>query len=167
MNDEEPASKQRIGRPPKYLSEGLRRTHSLRFREPVRDRLMAAARRSGLSMSEEVERRVEESFDDVAAVGRVVGHLLKTAEGITGQSWHADVGTRDLALDMIIRRLQAMRDDPVGVPQGEEARRARDYLTSIAWRDPDTSREATLQPVGKPEWGETEPKQPPKSSAAA
>ncbi|HZH12715.1 MAG TPA: LuxR C-terminal-related transcriptional regulator [Microvirga sp.] len=51
------------GRPAKYPGEGKRTTHTFRIREATRQKLIQAAAASGRSVSEEIEWRVERSFD--------------------------------------------------------------------------------------------------------
>ncbi len=55
--------KKRIGRPPKDPSGGKRYGAMFRQSEALRARLMSAADSAGRSMSEEIERRLEASFD--------------------------------------------------------------------------------------------------------
>src|SRR4051794_34964158 len=63
MESRDMEQSKRIGRPPKEPGEKKRQSLSLRIRDAVKDRLVEAARVSGLSISEELERRVERSFE--------------------------------------------------------------------------------------------------------
>src|SRR4051794_30647606 len=97
------APKNKGGRPPKYAGEGKRITHTMRFREKTRLNLIKAAERSGRSMSEEIEHRVERSFEAPDSVK--VGHLMQVAavagmlaELQTGKSADDDLETFELAI---------------------------------------------------------------------
>jgi DNA-binding CsgD family transcriptional regulator len=57
------AGEKKRGRPAKYPGEGKRTTHTFRIREATRQKLIEAAEGSGRSVSEEIEWRVERSFD--------------------------------------------------------------------------------------------------------
>lgn len=62
-NDEKPAPK-RTGRPPKNPELGKRSNIMFRLNEARKEQLMAAAADCGRSMSEEIEARVEKSFEN-------------------------------------------------------------------------------------------------------
>jgi hypothetical protein len=51
-----------MGRPPKAPEKGKRQNYTFRMSDADRDKLVEAAEANGRSMSEEIERRVEESF---------------------------------------------------------------------------------------------------------
>lgn len=59
-------AKKTSGRPPKAPEKGRRRNYAFRMSDDVRDRVVAAAEQAGRSMSEEVERRIEDSFKQEA-----------------------------------------------------------------------------------------------------
>src|SRR4051794_17204135 len=85
MNADETRSSGR-GRPPRRTYADKRMPPPTRLRLPVREQLRAASQASGLSMAEELERRVEESFSDISRIGRLVDSLLQAASAMTGQS---------------------------------------------------------------------------------
>jgi hypothetical protein len=62
MTDQEPPK--RKGRPPKYAGEGKRQNFSFRIRDKVREQLIAAVQETGRSLSEEIEHRLERSFEE-------------------------------------------------------------------------------------------------------
>lgn len=66
MTEGQEKAGKRVGRPPKNPTLGKRINAMFRLNEATRDRLMAAAGQSGRSMSEEIERRVEESLREDA-----------------------------------------------------------------------------------------------------
>lgn len=63
MAASEEKPKRRPGRPPKSPEKGHRRNYAFRMSDQTRDRVIAAANSSGRSMSEEMELRIEKSFD--------------------------------------------------------------------------------------------------------
>lgn len=63
MDDQEP-KKNKGGRPAKYPGEGRRPTLSLRVRGGLYEKLQSAAEKTSRTISEEMERRLERSFDD-------------------------------------------------------------------------------------------------------
>lgn len=97
------------GRPPLASGEGKRFPLSLRTTKDVRDQLEAAAKRSGRSLAQEVEFRLERSFHEEDALNRDFGgkdrfNLMKwfavsigIAERITGKSWETDLETYRIA----------------------------------------------------------------------
>jgi hypothetical protein len=74
------AAKKRIGRPPKAKEDRKAVNFTFRSRGPMRERLQAAATASGRSISEEIERRLEQSFqaDELYGAPRIsaVFHIL-------------------------------------------------------------------------------------------
>ena len=52
------------GRPPRHQGERLRKNRTFRVREALDDKLLASAAASGRSVSEEIEFRLEQSYDD-------------------------------------------------------------------------------------------------------
>ena len=58
------AKRKRIGRPPKPAKERKSVNFTFRSRGDMRDRLRAAAAMSGRSISEEIEFRLEQSFQE-------------------------------------------------------------------------------------------------------
>jgi len=130
------APKVRRGRPPKQLFVDKRRTHTIRLREHVRQKLMAVSRESGLSMSEEVERRVELTFGIYDRLGALVSNVVRAGEALTGKSWEEDRRTRELTFGLILQRFDSMIDDPTLALLAEDARAAREHFISHAWRAP-------------------------------
>src|SRR4051812_7138361 len=62
VSDQDKQPKRR-GRPPKYAGEGKRQNFSFRIRSSVRNQLIGAVAESGRSLSEEIEYRLEQSFE--------------------------------------------------------------------------------------------------------
>jgi hypothetical protein len=169
MSAAETRSNRGRGRPPRTAK---RVTHSTRLRLAVREQLMAAAQASGLSASEELERRIEESFTGVSRVGRLVDSLLQAASALTGKTWENDRDTRTLAFGMVTQALAGMVEDPAAALLAAEARRGHDHWIRNAWREPDTSRGAMMTPAaGRSGAKRSRPRsprnhQPPPESAA-
>jgi hypothetical protein len=61
MSDQE--QPKRRGRPPKYAGEGKRQNFSFRIRDAVRERLVKTVDETGRSLSEEIEWRIERSYE--------------------------------------------------------------------------------------------------------
>jgi hypothetical protein len=68
-NPEQPRRKR--GRPPKYAGEGKRQNFSFRITAKMRERLIAAVKESGRSISEEIEFRIGLSFSFEEAKGDI------------------------------------------------------------------------------------------------
>lgn len=127
------------GRPPKYPNEGKRPTLTFRCRPSLQEKLQAAASEADRSVSEEVERRLDKSFEDadlIAAVGaavrqetnagieRLVGgkenfdllvqlsHGIAIANHTTGKSWTEDSATRQMVYDNIVKSLPFILNNP-------------------------------------------------------
>src|SRR6516162_5280467 len=62
-------AKRKLGRP----SLGKRRSITFRIRDHVNDLLVAASQASTVSVSEEIERRVEQSFSNAGVVAEMFG----------------------------------------------------------------------------------------------
>ena len=88
------------GRPPRT---DMRTTHTTRLRAPVREKLKAAAAVSGLSISEEIERRTEASFDVVDQLSVLLANIVRMAAALTGKSWAEDRYTRELTFGLIMQ----------------------------------------------------------------
>ena len=87
-------------------------------------------------MSEEIERRVDASFEVLDALGAMIANLARVGEALTGRPWREDRATRDLVFGLVLSRLEAMRDDPESALLADEARRAREHWLTHAWRGP-------------------------------
>ena len=107
------AAKRPRGRP----SQGRRDTFKFRMRRTVRDQLIDAAQSSGVSVSEEIERRIEESFSKAGVVTAMFGGdqnaqllfafsvAIREVERQTGKRWWEDPATSEQmrrAIDAII-----------------------------------------------------------------
>jgi hypothetical protein len=66
-----PKETKRKGRPPKYAGEGKRQNFSFRIRDKTRERLIATVAETGRSLSEEIEYRIDQSFQWEDAFGDV------------------------------------------------------------------------------------------------
>ena len=96
-------AKRKPGRP----SLGKRQSFTFRVRENVRDLLVAAAQSSNVSVSEEIERRVELTFSSAGIVAEMFGGIenaqllfafavaIQEVERATGKPWWADASTSE------------------------------------------------------------------------
>lgn len=106
MNSGQEKSGKRVGRPAKNPALGKRINAMFRLNEATRDRLMAAAEQSGRSMSEEIERRIDRSFEDVdlmlsyfgkpetLKLAHAIAMLARTVEAKSGKDWTSDADTK-------------------------------------------------------------------------
>jgi hypothetical protein len=97
------AAKKRIGRPPKAKEDRKAVNFTFRSRDQMRERLEAAAAASGRSISEEIEHRLNQSFDeerlsaaflggtDTAKALQLIANAMRrvTADG-DGTPWSKD-----------------------------------------------------------------------------
>lgn len=124
------APKRPPGRPRKYPAEGKRPNLTFRLSEDTRRRLLEASLQSGRSLSEEIELRVDKSFDTPELVGSVVqstlasffggGHTAEivqlTAVAImlvereTGKKWADDYFTRWHAKEAALQVVSSLFD---------------------------------------------------------
>ena len=106
MTDGQGKVGKRVGRPAKNPALGKRINAMFRLNEATRDRLMAAAEQSGRSMSEEIERRIDRSFEDIdlmlayfgkpetLKLAHAIAMLARTVEARTGLDWTKDAQTK-------------------------------------------------------------------------
>jgi hypothetical protein len=97
----ETVEKRKVGRP----SKGKRANFTFRLTDALRAKLAAAAEESDLSMSEEIERRLDVSFSGRTIVEELlgghetsrllltIGHAIRVVEITTGKSWTDDYET--------------------------------------------------------------------------
>ena len=102
----------------------------------LRAKLEQAASVSGRSLAQEVELRLERSFDPVDSFARLVGGLAQVAEVLTGRAWRTDPETLYILEGLVLRQFDALRVDPDGVRLADEARRAHRMWLENAWRNP-------------------------------
>jgi hypothetical protein len=106
-------AKRKPGRP----ALGKRGNFTFRVREKLREQLIAAAESSNLSVSEEIERRLEASFTSIGVVAEMFGGkenaqllfmfavAIQEVERATGKPWWTDKSTCEQmwrAIDSII-----------------------------------------------------------------
>jgi hypothetical protein len=111
-------AKRKLGRP----SLGKRRSITFRIRDHVNDLLVAASQASTVSLSEEIERRVEESFSKAGVVAEMFGGkenaqllfafavAIQELERIFGKPWWTDQSTCEAlqgAVDAILQSHKA------------------------------------------------------------
>ena len=96
----------------KSVGEGRKRwILSIRTTAEGRERLLKAADHNGRSLSEEIETRLQLSFqrDDAyggfanAAFVNLLGSLIRDAEAETGERWRADPATWRVARERILQ----------------------------------------------------------------
>src|SRR5262245_16683392 len=85
----------KIGRPPKREGERLSKNRTFRVRATLDEQLAAAAKQSGRSVSEEIEHRLENSFQEddryggphLSALFRLLADYKALAEAKAGAPW--------------------------------------------------------------------------------
>lgn len=110
--------KVRMGRPPKHEGERLSKNRTFRVRPALDAQLMAAAEKSGRSVSEEIEYRLEESFrrHDQADLVTTAARQSAAATAVAMRSRTIDakkvVQTKDLvlAVEEVLRELEKRGD---------------------------------------------------------
>lgn len=129
MDDEKP--QRRRGRPPMNRPDRKLANLSFRLRPGMRERLQVSADERGLSISEDVERRVQASFDHEALLGdnatsyvlRALAAVIARFEDTTGKPWTKDRDTQRMVFDaaaVVLRAMVAPQDgEGPAVPTGE------------------------------------------------
>jgi hypothetical protein len=117
---EELQPKRRPGRP----SKGKRGNFTFRVTEKLREQLEGAAGEADLSVSEEIERRLEKSFSDKNVVEELlggpetlrllmtIGQAIRMVEGTTGKQWTDDYETVVATKIAIKTVLDLIREPP-------------------------------------------------------
>lgn len=104
----------------KSISEGRKRwILSMRTTNDGRERIKEAAEANGRSLSEEIENRLERSFqnDDRAggfanaAFVDLIGATIRDVEADTGLSWRSDQRTWQIAREMIVAQIDQRSPD--------------------------------------------------------
>jgi hypothetical protein len=114
--------KRRPGRPPK----GKRGNFTFRVTEKLREQLEAAAAEANLSVSEDIERRLESSFSGKSVVEELlggpetlrllmtIGQAIRMVEDTAGKKWTDDyeaVAATKIAMKAIIDLIREPADD--------------------------------------------------------
>jgi len=84
------------GRPPKPAEEVKRHALGVRTTRALKEKLEAAAATTGRSLAQEVELRLEQSFqgaDHIAIPLGLLRNLIEAAEARTGEKWNEDYMT--------------------------------------------------------------------------
>jgi hypothetical protein len=159
MSGKQEKSPKRMGRPPKYPGEGPRPTLSVRVRGRIKDRLQEASAKSALSISEEIERRVEKSFDEIDSIIRhfgsndlfllgkiaaVAGEIVQTK---TGKPWHADEDNLRRTIGHIEAQIRAAAYDLAAFADKEFARDQMIDNTRFAYKGEAEVETAPLRPA--------------------
>ena len=105
MTGETPLPKRR-GRPPKSAGDRKGGNLTFRVRHGMREELEVSARARGLSISEEIERRLGFAFDiapnpETEIIVRSISSAVKLAEIATGKKWSKDKSTAIMASSAI------------------------------------------------------------------
>lgn len=134
MSEAEGKPRKRMGRPPKAPEKGRRQNYTFRMSDSTRDQVISAAEQSGRSISEEIERRVEESLlqrniidhlsayinsgadlifggrHNIALFIKLSDHIF-FAEQATKKSWINDVETRKRVAEDVSKALPGELDN--------------------------------------------------------
>jgi hypothetical protein len=98
----------KLGRPPKHEGERLSKNRTFRVRGTLDEQLEAAAQKTGRSVSEEIERRLDDSFKRIeelyggphlSATFRILADNLALVKAKFGERW----AENDFARDEIAR----------------------------------------------------------------
>jgi hypothetical protein len=96
------AVKKRIGRPPKAKEDRKAKNFTFRGRHQMWERLQAASADSGMSISEEIERRLEDSFrtediygPEISPIFRILAGRIALAKAKAGEHWAENDQVRD------------------------------------------------------------------------
>jgi hypothetical protein len=114
----EQETKRKPGRPPK----GKRGNFTFRVTERLRGQLISEAEASGLSVSEEIERRLDQSFNDVAiqdllggshtnALILTIAAAIQMVEIESGKKWIEDYDT-NLAMRAAVKGVMELLNTP-------------------------------------------------------
>lgn len=90
-------AKKKRGPKPKPPEEVRRNNFTFRIRDRMRAQLIEAAEISGRAMSEEAERRLEETFrfeGEFGEVAKLIGMAIKAIEARDGKKWSEDENVR-------------------------------------------------------------------------
>jgi hypothetical protein len=101
------ATKKAVGRPPRREGERLSKNRTFRVRGDLDEKLQAAVEGTGRSVSEEIERRLEESFLRTNLLA-LVRELFENAS--RDQRAHLDNAFRDLP-EKVAERLRSEQGD--------------------------------------------------------
>lgn len=88
---------------------------TIRTTEATRERLHEAATVAGRSMTQEIESRLDRSFDrddevlgaSTTALLKLLGASIRAQEVLSGQRWDADEPTRNAMIEAVTAELQA------------------------------------------------------------
>src|SRR5262249_31350427 len=103
----------KLGRPPKHEGERLSKNRTFRVRGTLDEQLEAAAQKAGRSVSEEIERRLDDSFKRIeelyggphlSATFRILADNLALVKAKFGERW----AENDFARDEIARAFAAV-----------------------------------------------------------
>jgi hypothetical protein len=118
------------GRKPRGPFEGKTATLTTRITPETRAALERAAKKSGLSLSQEVERRLDDSVKrernrppDVLALAEAIAQVAEKIQEATGKQWREDAFTGEAlrhGIDFLIRHFAAL-GTPVLPPRVKEA----------------------------------------------
>jgi hypothetical protein len=147
----------RLGRPPKPEEDRKGANLTFRVRKNLRDRIAAAARESGRSISEETEYRVESTFRDEDVAIRSLGGpyasfvirpilMYLGCLQQSGLAWKDDKALADAVRRGISIIVEAILGSPLSI---ERQRAIRAEAVSEPWREAPTDRAiAVLRSLG-------------------
>ena len=132
------AEKRKPGRP----SLGKRGNFTFRVRDQIREKLIEAAASSDVSVSEEIERRIEQSFSAAGVVAEMFGGVataqlmstmafaVRSVEMQTGKNWNCDAVTHSAAMAALMQVISLVKR-PVESDDGA----VEDNLTNLGRMD--------------------------------
>lgn len=142
---EEAPPKKRMGRPPKAPEKGRRQNYTFRMSDADRDKVVAAADAAGRSVSEEIERRIEDSFSGALAADQRtkilienIFQLINMIELGSGKKWWEDETTAGMCGFVLRELILQLMPEPkplenklLKLVEGDKARLAREAKEAL------------------------------------
>jgi hypothetical protein len=131
--------KTKAGRPPRHVGEHLRKNRTFRVRDRLDVMLEESAKEAGRSVSEEIEHRLEVSFEDERQnadllgthVGAHILRMLRAAMVVEGVSpeWDGDPARAERFRTAANAVIAAFLNLPIDLPApGQESETAKELL---------------------------------------
>jgi hypothetical protein len=132
----------KLGRPPKHEGERLSKNRTFRVRGTLDEQLEAAAQKAGRSVSEEIERRLDDSFKRIeelyggphlSATFRILADNLALVEAKFGERWvESDLARDEIArafVEVIVREVPGFYSVTIETGEIGQVRGATAYRT--------------------------------------
>ena len=133
MDTEPKKTRTKGGRPRKYASDAKRPTMAFRIRGDMHEKLVASAASGGISVSEDIERRLIWSLGfakdaNNEMIFRMVRDAFEISEAVTGKRWFQDNSTAHICYNSVMQALAILfvndQSMPIDKTVGEEIKEA-------------------------------------------